>query len=206
PAYVLLDTQLQSARGEINSLRKKEDELRSKIAQFESYILRAPAVERDYKTLLRDYENAQLKYREIKAKQMQADLSQNLEQDRKGERFTLIDPPVRPEEPVSPNRLALLIVGLILSAGIGIGAIALMEALDENVRGQKALETIIGGPLLVSVPYIHIDAELKQDNRRLYIMLGAAAAAVIVVLVLFHFLVKPLDVTYYILLNKLGVG
>lgn len=206
PAYVLLDTQLQSARGEINSLRKKEDELRSKIAQFESYILRAPAVERDYKTLLRDYDNAQLKYREIKAKQMQADLSQNLEQDRKGERFTLIDPPVRPEEPVSPNRLALLIVGLILSGGIGVGAIALMEALDENVRGQKSLETIIGGPLLVSVPYIHIDAELQQDNRRLYIMLGAAAAAVIVVLVLFHFLVKPLDVTYYILLNKLGVG
>ena len=43
---------------------------------------------------------------------MEAQLAQNLETNRKGERFTLIEPPLPPEEPVSPNRLAVLIIGL----------------------------------------------------------------------------------------------
>ena len=46
-----------------------------------------------FRELSRDYDNARLKYQEIRAKQMEAQTAQNLETDRKGERFTLIEPP-----------------------------------------------------------------------------------------------------------------
>ena len=54
---------------------------------------RAPAVERDYRALARDLENAQLKYQQIRAKQGEVQISENLESERKGERFTMIEPP-----------------------------------------------------------------------------------------------------------------
>ncbi len=207
PAYVLLNTQIQSASSEIRSLQLKQEKLQAKIASHEAKILRAPSVEKDYKALLRDYENATLKYREIKAKQMEANLAKNLEQDRKGERFTLIDPAQRPVDPVSPNRIALLLVGLVLSVFGSLAAAALLELMDSGVRGEKALTEVLGGVAPISViPYIEnetdADSQLKLKTRiKLTLVIGA-----IILLILIHVFYKPLDVIWFILLNKLGLS
>ena len=50
---------------------------------YDSRLLQIPEIEREYRDLTRDYENAQTRYREVKAKQMQAEVSQELEKDRK---------------------------------------------------------------------------------------------------------------------------
>ena len=76
----------------------------------------SPQVEQQYRELTRDYDNTRLKYQEIRSKQSEAKTAQNLEADRKGERFTLIDPPLPPEEPISPNRKLIFMAGFILSA------------------------------------------------------------------------------------------
>lgn len=44
------------------------------------------------------------KYEEIRAKQMSARISENLEQENKAERFALLEPPLMPEKPIKPNR------------------------------------------------------------------------------------------------------
>ena len=88
---------------------------KQKINALESRLLKSPQVEREYLGLARDYENAVLKYREIKAKLMEAELAQELERGHKGERFSLIDPPTLPEQPIKPNRLAILFLGFIFS-------------------------------------------------------------------------------------------
>ncbi len=207
PAYVLLNTQIQSARSEISSLQQKQVKLDEKIASHEAKIMRAPSVEKDYKALLRDYDNATLKYREIKAKQMEANLAQNLEQDRKGERFTLIDPAQRPVDPVSPNRLALVLLGLVLSMAGGVATAVLLEIMDASVRGEKALTDVLGGVAPISViPYIEnesdIDRQLKQKTRfKIAIVVGA-----VIFLIFIHVFYKPLDVIWFVLLNKLGLS
>ena len=79
----------------------------------------APQVEREYRSLMRDYENALAQYQETKAKQSRADVGKQLESESKGERFTLIDPAALPEEPISPNRPAILFLGFVFSLGSG---------------------------------------------------------------------------------------
>ena len=205
PAYVLLNTQIQSASSEIASLKKKQGKLTAKIASHEARILRAPAVEKDYKALLRDYDNATLKYQEIKAKQMEANLAQNLEQDRKGERFTLIDPAQRPIDPVSPNRMALLFVGLVLSAAGGLAAATVLELTDASVRGEKALTEVLGGVAPISViPYIDNDTDTDSQVKVKSRFLIGLAVGVVMLLMLIHVFYKPLDVTWFILMNKLA--
>ena len=51
-----------------------------------------------------------LKYQEILSKQTEAQVAQNLEAERKGEKFTLIEPPQPPEKPVSPNSRLLIMI------------------------------------------------------------------------------------------------
>ncbi len=207
PAYVLLSTQIKSASSEIDSLLQKQEKLKEKIASHEAKILRAPSVEKDYKALLRDYENATLKYQEIKAKQMEANLARNLEQDRKGERFTLIDPAQRPVDPVSPNRLAVLLLGLVLSVAGGFAAAVLLELMDASVRGEKALTDVLRGVAPISViPYIENESDTDTHLKRQTRVKLALTGGVIALLIFIHLFYKPLDVIWFILLNKLGLS
>jgi polysaccharide biosynthesis transport protein len=206
PSYVLLDTQLKSIESELGSLVTKSGVIRDNIRENEQLLLKAPAVERDYQVLLRDYDNTRLKYREISEKQMQAELGKNLEQERKGERFTLIQPPEIPEEPLSPNRIAIVFIALVLAIGLGVVAGILAEAIDPKVYGEKRIESIIGIPALVLVPFfeVPVDEYLRKKNNRLIV--AGLFSALIVFVILFNFFVKPLDVTWYYLLHKLGVN
>ena len=110
PAFIALQAQLESTHAELKSLRAKRKELQSKIASFERRLEETPQVERQYLDLTRDHEASLARYREIKTKQMQAQIGEELEKDRKGERFSLIDPPQLPEQPSSPNRPAILLL------------------------------------------------------------------------------------------------
>ena len=206
PSYVLLDTQHQAVESEIAALKSKSKELREKIVLNEQLLLKAPAVERDYQVLIRDYDNTRLKYREISEKQMQAELGKSLEQERKGERFTLIQPPEIPEEPISPNRLAIVLISIVLSIGVGLLAALISEALHGKVYGEKAIETITGLPVLVLVPYYQIPVPESERKKNTLWLLGGMLLILLLSIVLFNYFVKPLDVTWYILLRKLDIN
>lgn len=206
PSYVLLDTQHHAVESEIAALKSKSKELREKIALNEQLLLKAPAVERDYQVLIRDYDNTRLKYREISEKQMQAELGKSLEQERKGERFTLIQPPEIPEEPLSPNRLAIVLISIVLSIGVGLLVAFIFEALDAKVYGEKAIETITGLPVLVLVPYYQIPVPESERKKNTVWLLGGMLLILLLSIVLFNYFVKPLDVTWYILLRKLDIN
>ena len=47
----------------------------------------------------------------MKAKELQAELSKSLEEEQKGERFTLLEPPLFPDTPIKPNRRKLFMLG-----------------------------------------------------------------------------------------------
>ncbi|MCP3672746.1 MAG: lipopolysaccharide biosynthesis protein [Gammaproteobacteria bacterium] len=206
PAYVLTDTQLQATIVEMQILHENKVELEKKIAKYERLIVKAPNVEKEYTALNRDYDNAQMKYQEIKAKLMSAELAQTLERGRKGERFTLIDPPELPEEPVSPNRLAIMFLGIIAALGAGAGVVIIAEAMEPSVRGARELNRILGVAPLVVVPLIEWDDEAEKSLFEKYKWFAAAALLALIGLLCFHFLIKPLDVTWFMLLRKLGVG
>jgi succinoglycan biosynthesis transport protein ExoP len=205
PAYVLLNTQLSSTEYEMQSLAKKLIELQAKIGQYEILVKRAPNVEKNYQPLLRDYDNTTVKYQDIRSKQREAAVSKNLEQKQKGERFILIEPPALPIDPVSPNRTAILLLGLVLAAGAGVGFTVLREAMDVAVHGVRELTAIMGSPPLVSIPYITNVFDIKKSQRDWQIYLTVAVATVIGLAIYLHFFFKPLDVLYYVVLNKLGL-
>lgn len=205
PAYVLLDTQLKGTISDINTLTARIADLQNKVSKFETYLSKAPNVEKTYADLTLQLQTNTQKYQEIRAKQMEAELSQNLETERKGERYALVEPPILPDNPVSPNRVAIMLVGLVLAVIAAVGSAGAAEILDDSVRGAGELSTLIAAPLGV-IPYLTLAEEQKKGNDGLKKLAAGLVVAIIIGLTIFHFAVKPLDVTWYIFLRKLGIA
>ena len=205
PAYIQLKAQLRAADSELKSLWQTRKETKAKIQDFEGRLMNSPQVEREYRVLTRDYENALAKYQEVKAKQLEAELAESLERERKGERFSLIEPPQVPEEPSKPNRMAILFLGFVFSLAGGVGTVAVAESMSDAIKDTQGLIKVTGEPPLVVVPYIETGADrARRRNARIAIVLfllllaaGAVAA--------FHFFVMPLDVAWFAVQRRLGI-
>jgi polysaccharide biosynthesis transport protein len=202
PAYIQVNSQREASLNERESLQRKRAALQAKINEIESRLSQSPEIEREYSAMVRDLDNAQLKYREVRQKQGEATLSKNLEAERKGERFTLIEPPLPAEEPVSPNRTAILLLGAVLAGTTGIGLIALLEALDTTVRGQQDLSALLPVAPLAILPWIETPAEHAARARFRRLSLTGAATGVVLAITLTHFLYRPLDVLWQVALRR----
>ncbi len=206
PAYIMAQTQLKNLDSQIRSLVQQQAEIRKSLKIQEERVLKIPEAEREYLALKRDYDNAYIKYKEVKAKQLQAQLAQSLETERKSERFSLIEPPQLPLKPVRPNRIAILFIGLVFAGAAGVGNVFLAETMDETIYGPKQLAAIIGHQPLVVVPLIK--QKTAKTGRRwliaavVLIILAAIAAG----LYGFHVYVRPLDVMWFSTLRRFGFG
>jgi len=203
PAYITLKAQAEAADSEIRSLKIKRAELSDKLTDYEQRLQKTPQVEREYRGLVRDFENSSQRYQEIKSKQMTAEVAQAMEKERKGEKFTLIDPPILPEEPISPNRPAIIFLSLVLALGAGIGSAAAAESMDSAVRGAKGVISILNTAPLAVIPYLASDADIGRERKRRWLMITGVIAGIIVILLLINFLYSPLDVLWFRGLRKI---
>ena len=163
PAFVQLSAQKQTMLAERGSLTGRRADLQSRLNELQMRQTQLPAVERDYSALQRELQGEQTKYAEVRQKLMEAQLAQNLETEQKGERFTLIEPPVVPQEPVRPDRRALFIVGLLLAIAAAVGIMLLLEMLDTRIRGRRQIVRLVGVPPLAIIPWVGHDEDSKKS-------------------------------------------
>ena len=113
--------------------------------------------------------------------------------------------PIRPEEPVSPNRPAILFMSLVLAIGCGIGYVVVAESLDDSVRSGKSIAMAVGAAPLAVIPYLENDTEAHKRKRRVAGRAAAAAAAIILAIAMLHYFWTPLDVLWYKALRKADI-
>ena len=205
PAYIQVKGQLDALSVDRESAIKRRDELRAKQEDYERRLAQSPDVERHYQELSRDLQSAQLKYQEILAKQTEVQVSENLETERKGERFTLIEPAQRPEKPISPNRALILILGLFLSLGLGAAGAALRESIDASVRGPTDIRQLLQVPALASIPVIVTAEDRARRKKFIRFGWGGGVAVLLLIVLSIHLFVRPLDVVWLSLLRRIGV-
>jgi uncharacterized protein involved in exopolysaccharide biosynthesis len=163
PAYIQIRAQKTAALNERASLMKQAEQVRTRISEISARQAAAPAVEQDYSVLLRDLQGEREKYGEVRQKQLEAQLAQNLETERKGERFTLIEPPTEPTRPVFPNRPLVALLGLALACAAAVGVMFAREQLDTTVRDRTHLLQLVGVPPLAVIPMLGGDEDMAAN-------------------------------------------
>ncbi len=205
PVYVQVKGQLDALAVDRDSAIKRRDELQARYDDYQHRIASSPEIERVFHSMTRDLEAAQLKYQEILSKQTEVQVSENLESERKGERFTMIEPPQAPEKPVSPNRVLIVALGLLLSVGFGVGAAAAHESFDASVRGPNDIRRILQVAALAAIPLIVTDQDRARRRKHLRYGWGTALGLIMLIAATVHLFVRPLDVLWLNLLRRLGV-
>ena len=205
PVYIQVKGELDALAVERDRSVKRRDELQAKFDDYERRMAKSPEVEREFHTMSRELETAQLEYKLILAKQTEAQVSENLESERKGERFTMIEPPQMPEKPISPNRLLIVVMGLLLSLALGVGAAAAHESFDASVRGPTDIRQLLQVPALASIPVIVTTEDRARRRKMIRYSWGGTVVAVILIVVTFHLFVRPLDVVWLSVLRRFGV-
>ncbi len=205
PVWIQVKGQLDATDVERAEEVKKRDDLQARYRDYQMRTAEAPEVERQYREMARDLESAQMKYQEMLSKKTEAQVSKNLETERKGEKFTLIEPPQPPEKPISPNRLFILFAGFFLSLALGAAAVFARETLDASVRGPTDIRQLLKVPTLASIPVIYTDADRARRKKILRLSWGGSIAVLVVAVVTLHVLVRPLDVIWASLLRRFGV-
>ena len=177
--------------------------LQSKVRTLEKRLLESPEVERKYRSILRNYENANLKYTDVKAKLSEAKIGESLELGEQSEKFTIIEPPLLPQQPVSPNRPVILVLGVLLSGMAALGIALLRENVDDGVYDRQTIFKLTGYVPLAILPTMSTIEEVSRIKRARIIALISLILIVILFFVLVHFLYSPLDVLYYRALRKI---
>lgn len=202
PTYVQLATDVEAARVDLNHLRATKNRLENKIEELETNLLSMPKIEKKYRELLRDYDNTSKMYRDVKAKQLEAQMAKALERERKGERFTLIEPPLVPEQPYKPNRAVIFSIGVLFSIMLAFGSVWLLEQLSPKIRTAGDVARVTGMPPLAIIPYVNTHEDVAR-NKKLWIYLSIGVFFILfLVMSVVHLLLIPIDVLFYALLNK----
>nr|MCU0736543.1 hypothetical protein [Methylotetracoccus sp.] len=196
PAYIQLQAQLKATRAEMAGIAKQREAVLQQITDVEKLVLQTPVVERDYHRIRRDYESAVADYSVIKEKRKAAQLGEALETERKGERFSLVEPPQVPSQPIKPKRFVILGLGAAFAVAAGLGIAILAEAADSSIYGARQLVALTGVSPLVVIPYIRTQAEIRKARRERLIYGGASTAAIVGAILFVHFQVMPLDVLW----------
>jgi uncharacterized protein involved in exopolysaccharide biosynthesis len=206
PAYINLQAQLNSSTSSLEALRKTRVDVKRRLQGYATRLERAPEIEPEYLVLTRDRDTSGQKYQEIRSRLLEAKVSEGLEVQRKGERFSLIDPPSLPEKPFKPNRLAIVLLGVMLAVGSSIGSAALVESLDRSIRTPEQLVSLTQQFPLAVVPFMPNEEDFSRTRMRQRIIKTAGVSAVAVVLAIVHVFFIPLDVLWFAALRRFGAG
>lgn len=173
PEYLAVADQLSAARHQLAALRASEMRERHDRQLYEEHLQTTPNVERQYTQLQREYSAARDRYDDIQAKMKNAALARTMEFEDRGEKFSLLHAPTVPRRPFFPNRVGIILLGILLGCGAALGAAAFADASDPTVRGQTDLQEIMESTPLGSIPVL-----LTARDRRLYrLKWGSALAA-----------------------------
>ena len=202
PIYLQIKSKVDSSEREIVRLRNRKTEVTEKLADYEKRVFQTHQVERAYEDLTRDHDNNLAKYKELRAKQLEAELGQNLESENKGESFTLIEPPQIPNKAEKPNRPKIMALGSAASVGVGLALALLIEIIQGGVRGYNEITRIIGQAPLVVIPMITTlkDDKVKSVSRKYFLFWGILLFVVLVIFI--HFFVMDLEVLWFKIMRK----
>jgi len=110
----------------------------------------------------REYDNIKRQYDSLREKQLEAQVAANLQSEDKGERFTVVDQPSLPLQPLGLKPLMLLAMGLAGGVAAGLCMILGFEFLSGTIHGADTLARAIQVPSFGIVPLVAEKSRLSR--------------------------------------------
>ena len=165
---------LATSEVQVAALRARVAEFQTRLAQAKALTRTSPQIEAEAAQLNRDYAIVKKNYEDLVSRRQSAVMSGDLDMASGVVDFRLIDPPRVSPQPVSPNRILLLVaaLGASLAAGLAVTlAASQMRPVFDDVHQLRAKT---GLPLLGVVSMILSDEDKKRErSSRVRFLVGS---------------------------------
>lgn len=183
-----LDPRVNSYKGEVvrlqNEIKRQQsllDRVERDIISVGATINSVPNTEVQLEAIQREYQTEKAIYDQMVEQQNRAEIGSEVASRAQGESIAVIDPASLPQQPVAPNRPALVLVGVLAGFAVGVALAAAFEVprlLTVQTADDAAHYT--GLPVLVTVPTLLTAREQRNlKARRAAFALAAVVATVL---------------------------
>jgi len=177
PFLIELKKDHDQVRSEMAFLREKQANTTRQIKELEAHVARTPATEQGLAVLVRDYENLQKGYQSLLDKRTNAQIIENYETRQFGEQYRIIEPASFPSNPEPPTLLHFLLGGLGVGCALGFGGAVGLELLKGGFHRPEEIESLLGLPVLASIPPIEEGMTGMRSTRARPLLTGPKAGA-----------------------------
>lgn len=177
-AYQEISRLLATTEVQVAGLRARVDEYSGRYAQALNQMKTAPQLEAEGAQLNRDYAIHKKNYEDLVARRESAAMSGDLEAASGVADFRLIDPPRVSPQPVSPNRLLLVPLALIVALASGLGAAFAASQLRPVFHAASELRQKTELPLLGVVSLVMSDETKRRERSDMIRFLGGVGGLV----------------------------
>lgn len=203
-AVTMLDVQLDQIDTEIEQFKAERASLETEVVRLEANIEATPTNANALETLQRDYQNIQAQYNTAIDRAAVAATGERIELLSKGERISIINPPVVPREPASPNRILIAIMSILGGIGAGAAVVLLLELLNRSIRRPIDLTRSLGIVPLSTLPVMRTPGEVARRRTVMAGVIMTSTAGIVAGIIFLHTQVIPLDLLVDRAVEKLG--
>jgi uncharacterized protein involved in exopolysaccharide biosynthesis len=196
PAYITLEAELDKLSVSISSLQAEKTQLEKDTKDLLEKLHSMPQVAKQSNEMDTEYQSAKYNFNTIEQKLLAAQVSQGMEEEKKGESFQVVEPAFLPEKPAKPNRTAIMLAGVVLALGLSVGAVAAREFSDKRIHDLEALQRITRFPVISIIPAIITEADAAATRKRKLILGVSGICGIIGVILAVHLFVMDLDIVY----------
>lgn len=179
PVYQRLKISLAESEATVASLRARVAEYDSRHKRVADQMKNTPQLEAEFVQLNRDYEIHKKNYEQLVSRRESAEITSDLDTASGIANFRLVDPPRVSPNPVSPNRLALLPLGLLFAFVGGMVVAFITSLLRPVFFDSKSLRDATNLPVLGVVSIVPNEALLQRQRLSLHRFLLAGAGLIV---------------------------
>ncbi|MCX5698260.1 MAG: hypothetical protein NTX01_00975 [Candidatus Omnitrophica bacterium] len=112
-----------------------------------------------------------------------AKITQRLEASKSGTRYTVIDPARMPLVPSKPNKLVVILLGLLLGAASGTGLVFGSEFMNQSFLDIEDAKTTLGLPVLGGISRITTQEEIDKEKykKHKFITITLIASVILII-------------------------
>jgi polysaccharide chain length determinant protein (PEP-CTERM system associated) len=165
PVKRVLQAQITDVDSEIKALHAQSEGVRSQISLLQARVDNTPLRALELSKISRGYDITLKKYQDLLAKSLESELSENMEKKQKGEQFQILDAANFPVKSARPNRLLIILMGLVAGLAGGIGLAIFLDTLDSSFRRSEEINAYVNVPLLATLPALVTRGSVLEQRR-----------------------------------------
>jgi succinoglycan biosynthesis transport protein ExoP len=164
--------------------RAKKSTLDRSLVKIKNRLSSNPDTEVTMKRLQSEIDNYRNLYDLFVSHAQYAAINQSAKKVEAEAKYLITKPASLPLAPESPNRKKMLVIGFILALALGVGALLVVEVLDDSFKNVDDLEEKLEVKVLGTIPRMDLPFG-SNFKKKIPVLVGAFVSFLLVVLIVF---------------------